>query len=224
MVKVFLIEDDQDLADLISYSLSRSGFEVKVFSRAIDFFREIERSSPDVILVDIMLPDLDGFRVVRFLKNRADLRHIPVLFLTARSSEEDKLKGFDLGADDYITKPFSIKELVARIRAVLRRVRGDLEGKVLEVEGIRLNAETMRVEVDGREVRFTPAEFKILEILMRNYGKPVSRMRIIEELWGIDRDTTERAVDVHIKHIRDKLGRWSRLIKTVRGVGYKLER
>ncbi len=224
MVKVFLIEDDQDLADLISYSLSRSGFEVKVFSRAIDFFREIERSSPDVILVDIMLPDLDGFRVVRFLKNRADLRHIPVLFLTARSSEEDKLKGFDLGADDYITKPFSIKELVARIRAVLRRVRGDLEGKVLEVEGIRLNAETMRVEVDGREVRFTPAEFRILEILMRNYGKPVSRMRIIEELWGIDRDTTERAVDVHIKHIRDKLGRWSRLIKTVRGVGYKLER
>jgi DNA-binding response OmpR family regulator len=224
MGRIFLIEDDPDLAHLITYNLSKVGFEVKTFGRATDFFRSVEREVPDLILVDVMLPDTDGFRIVKFLKNRADLRHVPVIFLTARTSEEDKIRGFDLGADDYITKPFSIKELIARIRAVLRRFKGEEEGRILEVGGVRLDREAMRVEVDGREVRLTPAEFRILEILMRNYGRPVTRLRIIEELWGIDRETTQRAVDVHIKHIRDKLGRWARLIKTVRGVGYKLER
>jgi len=215
--RIFLIEDDRDIAFVVSESLRREGYEVRSFSRGLDFYPAVERESPDLVVIDVMLPDHDGFRVARFLKNRPDLRGVPLIFLTARSSEEDRLRGFELGADDYITKPFSIREFLARVRAVLRRAgAGD---RIFRTEGLEIDLEAVRVRVDGREVRLTPSEFGILRLLVKNYGLPLSRGRILEEIGGWE--ATDRTVDVHIKHIRDKLGRYGRLIKTVRGFGYR---
>ncbi len=221
--KIFLIEDDEDIALAVEEALRREGFIVKRFYRALDFFSSVEREAPDLVIIDVMLPDFDGFRIARFLKNRPDLAEVAVIFLTARISEEDKLRGFELGADDYITKPFSLRELVARVNAVIRRVNGR-KGKLFRIEGLEVDFERVRVSVDGREVRLTPSEFRILKCLVENYGKPVSRDRIIEEVWGFARDPVDRTVDVHIKHLRDKLGAYGAFVKTVRGFGYKFER
>ncbi len=220
---LFLVEDDEELADLISYNLEREGFKVRLFTRAMDFFGYIEKETPSLILLDVMLPDIEGFRIAKFLQNRPDLRDIPIIFLTAKGSEEDKLKGFELGADDYITKPFSMRELVSRVKAVLKRAIGSRTTETYSIGGLSLDANRVKVVVDGQEVKLTPAEFKILKILLDHYGKPVSRDYVVQELWGIDKDTTERAIDVHIKHIRDKLGSYGSFIKTVRGFGYKFE-
>ncbi len=223
MTRIFILEDDEDIALSVSEALKTQGFNVCSFKRATEFYSAVEKEKPDLVIIDIMLPDFDGFRVARFLKNRADLSDIPIIFLTARIGEEDKLKGFEIGADDYITKPFSLKELIARIKAILRRYGKSEKGKVYKIEGIELDAERVKVFVDGKEVQLTPSEFKILKFLMENYGKPVSRERIIEKVWGLGRDATDRTVDVHIKHLRDKLGAYGRFIKTVRGFGYKIE-
>ncbi len=220
---VFLLEDDEDIALFVSESLKREGFEVRTFKRASEFFSAVNRETPDLAILDVMLPDFDGFRVARFLRNRPDLKDVPLIFMTALSSEEDKLKGFETGGDDYITKPFSVKELLARVNAVLRRAGKLKREGVLSIGGIELDPERVKVSVEGREVKLTPSEFNILKYLMNNYGKPVSRERIIEEVWGWDRDATDRTVDVHIKHLRDKLGSCGSYIKTVRGFGYKFE-
>ncbi len=222
-MKVFLIEDDEDIALVVKEALKSQDFEVEHFLRALDFFRTVEEGTPDLVIIDVMLPDFDGFRIANFLKNRPDLSDIPVIFLTARVSEEDKLRGFDLGADDYITKPFSVKELIARVNAVLRRTGKKKEGKVFKVSGLELDAEKVKVTVEGKEVKLTPSEFKILRFLLENYGRPVSRDRLIEEVWGYEHEASDRTVDVHIKHMRDKLGGYGRYIKTVRGFGYKFE-
>ncbi len=222
-MKVFLIEDDEDIALVVKEALKSQGFEVEHFLRALEFFRAVEKETPDLVIIDVMLPDFDGFRIANFLKNRPDLSEVPVIFLTARVSEEDKLKGFELGADDYITKPFSVKELIARVNAVLRRAGKKKEGKVFNVGSLEVDTEKVKVVLDGREIKLTPSEFKILKFLLENYGKPVSRDRLIEMVWGYDHDAGDRTVDVHIKHLRDKLGEYGRCIKTVRGFGYKFE-
>ncbi len=222
-MKVFLIEDDEDIALVVKEALKSQDFEVDHFLKALEFFRAVEKETPDLVIIDIMLPDFDGFRIANFLKNRPDLSDIPVIFLTARISEEDKLKGFDLGADDYITKPFSVKELIARVNAVLRRAGRKKEGKVFKVDGLEVDTEKVKVMAGGEEVKLTPSEFKILKFLLENYGKPVSRDRLIEMVWGYEHEAGDRTVDVHIKHLRDKLGDYGRFIKTVRGFGYKFE-
>ncbi len=216
-MRIFLVEDDDDIAFVVREALEGEGFSVERFSRALDFFRTVEREAPDLVIVDVMLPDLEGFRIAGFLRNRPDLSRVPVIFLTARTSEEDKLRGFELGADDYITKPFSVRELIARVRAVLRRSGRERGGRVFRIDGLEVDTERVRVKVDGREVRLTPSEFRILRILLENYGKPVSRERLSES------GAVDRAVDVHIKHLRDKLGECGRWIRTVRGFGYKFE-
>ncbi len=222
-MKVFLIEDDEDIALVVKEALKSQDFDVEHFFKALEFFRAVEKETPDLVIIDIMLPDFDGFRIANFLKNRPDLSDIPVIFLTARISEEDKLKGFDLGADDYITKPFSVKELIARVNAVLRRAGRKKEGKVFKVDGLEVDTEKVKVMAGGKEVKLTPSEFKILKFLLENYGKPVSRDRLIEMVWGYEHEAGDRTVDVHIKHLRDKLGDYGRFIKTVRGFGYKFE-
>ena len=222
-LKVFLVEDDEDVALLVEEALKKEGFEVKCFKKAMEFFSSIEKEVPDLVIIDVMLPDIEGFRIARFMKNRPDLSKVPIFFLTARVSEEDKIRGFELGADDYVTKPFSLRELVARVKAVLRRYgKGKGEG-VFRVGGLEVDTGRVKVFVEGREVRLTPSEFKILCFLIENCGKVVTRERIIEEVKGPYGDVTERSVDVHIKHIRDKLGSYGKLIKTVRGFGYKFE-
>ena len=222
-MKTFLIEDDEDIALVVKEALKSQGFKVEHFLRALPFIRAVEKETPDLVIIDVMLPDFDGFRIANFLKNRPDLSEVPVIFLTARVSEEDKLRGFDLGADDYITKPFSVKELIARVNAVLRRVGKKKDGKVFSIGSLEVDTEKVRVVLDDREIKLTPSEFKILSFLLENYGKPVSRDRLIESLWGYDHDAGDRTIDVHIKHIRDKLGEYGKRIRTVRGFGYKFE-
>ncbi len=221
--KIFIIEDDEDIAYIVSENLKREGYDVRVFGKGMEFYSFIEKEKPDLVIIDIMLPDLDGFRIARFLKNRPDLADTSLIFLTAKSSEEDKLQGFDIGADDYITKPFSVKELIARVNAVMRRAGKKKEKVVFKIYGLEVDPERVSVKVDGKEVKLTPSEFNILRYLIENYGKPLSRSRIIDEVWGFGRDATDRTVDVHIKHLRDKLGRYGSFIKTVRGFGYKFE-
>ncbi|EDP76028.1 response regulator transcription factor [Hydrogenivirga sp. 128-5-R1-1] len=220
---VYILEDDEDIALVVEAALKREGFEVKSFQRALEFFPALEEKTPDLVIVDVMLPDLDGFRVARVMKNRPDLEDVPIVFLTARATEVDRLKGFHLGADDYITKPFSIRELTARVRAVLRRVKRGREGRVFRVGSLEVDVERVKVSIGGSEVKLTPSEFNILRCLLENYGRPVNRSRIIEEVWGHDHEATDRTVDVHIKHLRDKLGAYGKCIKTVRGFGYKFE-
>jgi len=222
MERIALVEDDRDLALLIEHNLRREGYLVNSFERATPFFDFITKNKVDLILLDIMLPDLDGFRVLRFLKNRVDLKDIPLILITARGGEEDKIKGLELGADDYVTKPFSVRELLARVRAVLRRYKKNNAEGVLELDGIKVLINEGRVLVDGKEVNLTPTEMRILALLMENYGRAMSRGFIVEAL-GLH-ETGERAVDVHIKHIRDKLGPYKHYVKTVRGIGYKVER
>ncbi len=219
---VFLVEDDEDIALVVSESLKGEGYSVRSFSRGLDFYPAVEEETPDLVVLDIMLPDHDGFRIARFLKNRPDLNRVPLIFLTARGSEEDRLRGFELGADDYIAKPFSVKEFLARVRAVMRRAGKLTPSGYFRLEGLEIDLPGVRVKVDGEEVRLTPSEFRILKLLVENYGVPLSRGRILEELG--DRSATDRTVDVHIKHLRDKLGRYRGFVKTVRGFGYKFER
>ncbi len=223
MPRIFLVEDDEDIAFVVAQSLSREGYEVRSFQRATAFYSALDKEKPDLVILDIMLPDFDGFRIARFLKNRPDLADLPLIFLTAKVGEEDKLRGFEIGGDDYITKPFSVKELVARVNALMRRVGKKRREGVFSFDGLELDVDKVRLTVDGEEVKLTPSEFNILRLLMENYGKPLSRDRIIEEVWGVGRDATDRTVDVHIKHLRDKLGRYGHFIKTVRGFGYKFE-
>ncbi|NPB07387.1 MAG: response regulator transcription factor [Aquificae bacterium] len=222
MKRIVLLEDDGDLSYLLRYNLEREGYGVECFSSVGEMMRGLEELEADLFLVDVMLPDGDGFRAVKYLKSHPRFAKKPVLFLTARGSEEDKLKGFELGADDYVTKPFSLKELLARIRAVLKRCEGE-GGRVYQLKGVKIDGEARKVLVDGREVYLTPAEFEILWLLFENYGRTLSRESIVDHLWSLGKDSSERAVDVHIKHVRDKLGPYRDLIKTVRGVGYRLE-
>ncbi len=222
-MKVFLIEDDEDIALVLKKVLENESFKVKHFTRSLEFFREVEKETPDLLVIDVMLPDFDGFRIANFLKNRPDLSDVPIIFLTARASEEDKIRGFELGADDYITKPFSIKEFIARVKAVLRRAGKIKETNVFKVQGLEVDTVKVKVKIEGREIKLTPSEFKILKFLLENYGKPVSRNRLIEHIWGYNHDAGDRTIDVHIKHLRDKLGKYGKYIKTVRGFGYKFE-
>lgn len=220
-VKIFIVEDDVDLSQVLEYNLRKEGYRVMTFQGGKDLFKKMEEEIPDLIMLDIMLPDYDGFRIANILKSKADMKDIPIIFITAKDLEEDKLKGFSLGADDYITKPFSVRELMARVKAILKRV-----GK-LEKEGIfklgELEIDTYKYEVRrGKEkIELTPTEFRILEALLENYGRPVSRGYLIERI--LQKDIYDRTIDVHIKNIREKLGKEGNAIKTVRGFGYKIE-
>ncbi len=221
---IAVIEDEPDIRELISLHLKKAGFRVEAFDRADPLFRLLEKSRPDLILLDLMLPDVDGLDVLRRLRKRDDWSSIPVIILTAKSTETDKVLGLELGADDYQTKPFSPKELVARVRAVLRRPAPPEERRILSV-GPRLAIDLVQHEVtlDGRRLELTPAEFKILEILASDQGRVFSREQILDRLWGQDKIVVDRTVDVHIRNLREKLGPAADLIKNVRGVGYKVE-
>ncbi|SHK14604.1 response regulator transcription factor [Thermocrinis minervae] len=216
---LLIVEDDRDLSDLIAYNLRREGYQVLTASSGAQALKLLDSQRIDLILLDIMLPDYDGYRIAQYVRSRQDLRMIPILFITAKDREEDKLKGFSVGGDDYITKPFSIKELLARVRAVLMRSKGVPPGRVHNIGDITVDLDTKKVWKGGTLVSLTPSEFRILEALLENRGKPVSRERLVENY--LDRDVFDRTVDVHIKNLREKLGK--DVIKTVRGFGYKIE-
>ncbi len=219
-LKVLLVEDDKDLAELVAYNLKKEGYEVHVCHRGTCAIERLKLEVPDIILLDVMLPDYDGFKIAQHIKNNPELEYVPIIFITARDMEQDKLKGFSLGADDYITKPFSIKELIARVKAVLRRAGKEKRQAIFRLGGLEIDLERKEVRRGSKVLDLTPTEFLILQALLENYGKPVSRDYIIEKV--LKRDVFDRTVDVHIKKLREKLGEEGKAIQTVRGFGYKI--
>lgn len=221
-----IVDDEEDILELVALHLERSGFRVRKFLSAEPFLRELSIKQPDLIILDLMLPDIDGIEVCKFLKFHEKYSDIPIIMLTARATETDKVLGLELGADDYVTKPFSPRELVARVRAVLRR-RGqqrEKENKKIQIgEILLIDPFKFEVYVRGKKVELTPTEFKILKMLAEKKGWVFTRKQILDELWGYDKIVLDRTVDVHIKHLREKLGEAGKFIKNVRGVGYKIE-
>ncbi len=218
---IYIVEDDMDLADILIFNLEKEGFEVKHFTNGNDFFKAIEQVLPDIVVLDIMLPGYDGVRISKIIKQNVLYKDIPIIFLTAKSEEEDKIEGFNAGADDYITKPFSSKELIARIRAVLNRYKKIHTSSKLKLENLEIDDDRMEATIDGKPINLTKTEFRILRYFLDNIDKILTRDKIINMLWSYGTDINDRTVDVHIKHLRDKLGDFGKYIKTIRGVGYK---
>lgn len=221
MTKIFCVEDDKSIRDLIIYALSNEGFEVKGFEDFKSMRKGLEGETPDLFLLDIMLPGEDGLFILDWLRHNS-YKDTPAIMLTAKDHEIDKVKGLDLGADDYITKPFSILELCARVRAILRRVSQD-DSTIIEAKGIRIDKISRRVYVDDSEIELTYKEFELLAYLVQNKGIVLSRDKIMSEIWGFDFEGESRTVDVHIAFLRQKLGKKGQYIKTIRNVGYKME-
>jgi two-component system phosphate regulon response regulator PhoB/two-component system alkaline phosphatase synthesis response regulator PhoP len=221
---VIIVDDEPDIVDLVSLHLKKSGFDVRGFLNAEDFFKFIAIKIPDLILLDLMLPDADGFEICKYLKKKDELESVPVIMLTAKAEEMDKILGLELGADDYVTKPFSPKELVARVKAVLRRQeRDEALKKIVIGDLLTIFPEKHEVHVEGKSIDLTSTEFKILKLLSQKKGWVFTRDQILDHLWGHEKAVLDRTVDVHIKHLREKLGKASTLIKNIRGVGYKIE-
>ncbi|MFO8062098.1 MAG: response regulator transcription factor [bacterium] len=227
--RVFIIDDEPDIRKLISVHLKRNAFEPVEFDRGSDALDALEEQRPALIILDLMLPDEDGLEICRRIRANEDIGHIPVIMLTAKSEETDKIIGLELGADDYITKPFSPRELIARIKAVLRRYSKDEEKKEKENNEIKIGSDLVlhknqyKATINGEDIGLTATEFNILLILARHKGWVYSRKQILQKLWGDEKFVTERTVDVHIRHLREKLKSAGRHIVNVRSVGYKIE-
>lgn len=222
--RIYIVEDDEDIRELVLYALESRGYEAKGFESGAVFFDEVDKSGvPDLLLLDIMLPGDDGLTILKKLRTVNLYRNLPVIMLTAKSSEMDKVKGLDMGADDYVTKPFSITELISRINAILRRVNIDnKEHKELSYKNITVDADRHKVTVDDEEVVLTFMEFELLYYFMMNQGIVLSRQKLMQTVWGYDYDVESRTVNMHIKTLRQKLGSAGEHIKTVRNVGYKI--
>ncbi|NIP37886.1 MAG: response regulator transcription factor [Candidatus Dadabacteria bacterium] len=223
---VVIVDDEQDIVELVSHHLKREGFLVKEFSRGREFFSYLESILPDLIILDIMLPGIDGLEICKILKNKQKTAHIPIIMLTAKAAEADVVVGLELGADDYVVKPFSPRELVARVKSVFRRLdKKESEEDVVKIGPLSVNPDKYEVIVDGKSINLTTTEFKILEVLTERKGSVFSRDQLLKKkrLWGDDKLVYDRTIDVHIKNLREKLGVAGHMIKTIRGVGYKLE-
>jgi len=226
MQRIFVVEDDDNIRDMVLYALSSADFEAEGFADSESFWRSVKQTMPSLLLLDIMLPGEDGIAMLKRLKQSPRYKSLPVMMLTAKGAEYDRIKGLDLGADDYITKPFSVLEVISRVRAVLRRCANgeNLESNsVLTIGRISLNTKKRSVFVDDKETGLTYKEFELLHCLMLNDGIVLTRDKLLEEVWGFDYNGESRTVDMHIRSLRQKLGDGSDVIKTVRHVGYKIE-
>jgi DNA-binding response OmpR family regulator len=222
--RVAIVEDESDIASLIASYLRKEGFLCDVYATGRAFLHGLEKHPPDIVLLDLMLPDINGIEICRTLKAKPDGRTIPLIMVTAKGEEADRVVGLELGADDYITKPFSLKELVARVRAVMRRTASEPSPATIDLgSGLVLDTERHEVHLDGRPLALTSTEFKILHLLASRRGRVLNRDQILDQLWGHDKIVVDRTVDVHIKNLRAKLGRAAGAIKNIRGVGYKVE-
>jgi len=221
---IALVDDEPDILELMALHLRKAGFRTEGFPDSKSFLRSLEKRLPGLVILDLMLPDADGLEVFRLLKKDERSSTIPVIMVTARSDETDKILGLELGADDYVTKPFSAKELAARVRAVLRRQQPAIEPGKIEVGGLMsIDPQTYQARIGGKAVDLTSTEFRILRLLGAKPGRVFTREQILDYLWGHDKIVLDRTIDVHIRNLRDKLGPAARWIKNVRGVGYKLE-
>ena len=217
-----MVDDEPDLLELVRFHLAQAGFEVETACDGSRGLEAIRRRRPGLVVLDWMLPDLSGAEVCRQLRSEPQLRDLPILMLTAKAEEIDRVVGFELGADDYVTKPFSPRELTLRVQAILRRTSGEAAAREVLARGsIALDTERHRCLVDDVEVTLTAKEFRLLETLMSRPGRVLSRQRLLDDVWGSDITVTERTIDTHLKRLREKLGAAGELIETVRGVGYR---
>ena len=221
---IAIVDDEQDIRELVAINLKKSGFKVKEYEDADSLLKSLPKSTPDLIILDIMMPGTDGLEACKIIKASDKTSRIPVIMLTAKTDESDKIIGLDIGADDYVTKPFSPRELTARVKAMLRRGKaGKEDGAVVKAGQISLDLEKHEVKVKDKVVELTATEFKILEILASKKGKVMSREQLLDNLWGGEKFVIDRTIDVHVKHLRTKLGAAGKAIKNIRGVGYKIE-
>ena len=220
---IYCVEDEASIRELVVYTLQATGYEAQGFADGKAFSAALEQQLPDLVLLDIMLPGEDGLQILKKLRANPYTADLPVIMVTAKGTEFDKVIGLDSGADDYIAKPFGMMELVSRVKALLRRTRKEKEpARALECGKLALNHDTHRVLVDGQEVVLTYKEFELLEYLLENRGIVLTRDKILDRIWGFAADVETRTLDVHIRSLRQKLGAGGELIETVRGVGYRI--
>lgn len=219
---IYLVEDDGNIREFVLYALTGQGYDAQGFEKPSQFFAALERQLPELVLLDLMLPEEDGLTVLRRLRTNPVTHHLPVIILSAKDTEFDKVLGLDNGADDYLPKPFGMLELFSRIRAVLRRSQTAPAPREYRVGGLQVSPAKRETLVDGESVALTPKEFEILCLLLANPGLVLSRGQIQDQVWGMEYLGETRTVDVHIRTLRQKLGRCGELIETVRGVGYRL--
>lgn len=229
-LSIYVVEDDESIRTMVVYALNGSGFEAQGFPDNRAFYAAMDKALPDMVLLDIMLPGEDGLSILKKLRAESCTAQLPVIMLTAKSAEIDKVRGLDLGADDYVSKPFGILELLSRIRAVARRTvessrkTSEKEDEVYEYRNIRLDEGSHIVTVDDEEVALTRKEFRLLSDLLRNQGRVLTRDQIMEQVWGFDYGGETRTVDIHINTLRKKIRDDGSIIQTIRGVGYKIDR
>lgn len=224
MSLVYYVEDDASIRGAVLYALNSTGFEAEGFEDGESFFEAVSQQLPDIVLLDIMLPGIDGLEVLKCLRADRKTADIPVILITAKGSEFEKVIGLDSGADDYVAKPFGVTELISRIKAVLRRVPRQDAAEQITVDGLTIDIRQHTVTIEGKEIDLTLKEFNLLHCLMRNEGRVFTRDELLDIVWGYDAETETRTVDVHIGTIRQKLGEYSSYIKTVRGLGYRFAR
>ncbi|MCL1843630.1 MAG: response regulator transcription factor [Defluviitaleaceae bacterium] len=225
MAQVWIVEDDEDIREIALYALRSAGFEAEGFENGDAFFAMLENKGvvpPGLAILDIMLPGDDGLVILKRLRRNPQFQSLPIIMLTAKSSEHDKVKGLDLGADDYLTKPFGVMELISRIKALLRRSNPEQSQQFVGYQNIRMNHLHRTVTVDGAEISFTFKEYELLHYLLVNAGIVLNRDKILETVWGYEYEGESRTLDMHIKRLRQKLGAAGKYIKTIRNVGYKL--
>ena len=221
---IAVVDDEPDIVEIIALQLKKAGFRAAGFFDGQSFLNSLERTTPDLVLLDLMLPDIDGLEICKRLRRKEEWASIPVIMVTAKGEETDKILGLELGADDYVTKPFSAKELVARVKSVFRRTRAPVEAKRLEVDKrLIIDLDKHETLVKGHKVDLTSTEFRILRLLASRKGWVFTREQILDYLWGHEKIVVDRTIDVHIRNLREKLGpEAAELIKNIRGVGYKL--
>ena len=223
MALIYIVEDDINIREIESFALKNSGFQVRDFSNAKDFHRAVKEKKPDLALLDIMLPDEDGMEILQKIRNNSTTKRLPVIMVTAKSTELDRVKGLDSGADDYISKPFGVMELISRVKAVLRRSMGEEQEKILRVDEILMDDERHQVFVADIPCDLTYKEYELLRLFMQNRGIVLSRDVIMDRIWEMSCEVESRTLDVHLKTLRAKLGDSAHHIKTIRNVGYRME-
>lgn len=222
MSLIYIVEDDESIREIEEFALMNAGHKVVGFADAKSFYKKMEDVFPDLILLDVMLPDESGYDIVRKIRKNADIKRVPVIMVTAKTTELDLVRGLEDGADDYIKKPFSVMELITRVKALLRRTEPP-EIKTLSLDGLTINNEKREVRVEDEIVELTFKEYELLQLLLINKGMVMSRDTIMDHIWGISYEGESRTLDMHIKTLRQKLGEYGSRIRTVRNVGYVIE-
>ncbi len=220
--KIMIVEDDPDICEILAYNLEQEGYETEVFHNGQKALDSVLKNPPELVLLDLMLPGLNGLEFARILRKDESAGNLPIIMITARSEEIDILQGLEQGADDYITKPFRPKEVIARVKALLRRHYRD-EDKSIEIDGLLVNFSKHQVTCDGKILDLTPKEFLLLKALIDAKGRVLSRDQLLDKVWGYDYYGDPRTVDVHVRRLRQKLDKWANVVETVKGFGYRIK-